>query len=281
MLNTMIGSGIASISWMLVDLLLTGRPSIVGIMNGCIPPLPHLTSPHPGAVAGLVTITPCAGFVSQTGAFVIGVVGGVGVSRGVLIKDILQFDDALDAFGVHAIGGLLGSLLVGLFAKEEIGGVNGAFYGHPKQFGLQLFAVVVSAGWACVGTFLVMTFVDLLVGLRVSVKKEGNMDRSQHGSTMYSQITEVPKNKKAAEEERKKMTLMRRLKGTSGNDEVLDASDGREMKERRIAKMITEEQKDHAAAGEEDEGFLEEVSLESNGHAGAVAVQAREAEETL
>jgi hypothetical protein len=244
-------------------------------------------------VAGLVTITPCAGFVSQTGAFVIGVVGGVCVSRGVLIKDILQFDDALDAFGVHAIGGVLGSLMVGLFAKEEIGGVNGAFYGNGRQFGLQLYAVTVSAGWACVGTFLVMSFVDLLVGLRVSATKEGNMDRSQHGASMYSQITDVPKNKKAAEEERKKVTLMRRLKGTtSGNDEVLDATDGREMKERRIAKMITAEDKDEAsgeryttngkatAAPGEDQGFLEDVSLEENGHNGAVT-QSREAEQAL
>jgi ammonium transporter, Amt family len=132
-----------------------------------------------GAIAGLVAITPAAGFVSQSGAFVIGVVGGVAVSRGVLIKDIFEFDDALDAFGVHAIAGLIGSLMVGLFAKEEIGGANGAFYGHPKQLGLQFYGVVVTAGWACVGTWLVMTFVDVCVGLRVSPSKEDNLDRSQ------------------------------------------------------------------------------------------------------
>lgn len=178
-----------------------------------------------GAVAGLVAITPAAGFVSQTGAFIIGVVSGAAVSRGVLIKDILHFDDALDAFGVHAIGGVIGSFMVGLFAKEEVGGVNGAFYGHPRQLGLQVYAIVVTVGWAVVGTWGVMTFVDNLVGLRVRKSKEGNLDQSQHGSTMYSRLAAVPERKKEAEEERKKTWIRKIRERNASKDAALDDVD--------------------------------------------------------
>jgi hypothetical protein len=223
----------------------------------------------------LVAITPAAGFVSQTGAFIIGAVGGVAVSRGVLIKDIFKFDDALDAFGVHAIAGLLGSLMVGLFAKEEIGGVNGAFYGHPKQLGLQVYGVVVTAGWACFGTWLVMTFVDVFIGLRVSASKEGNMDRSQHGSTMYSQISSVPDRKQKLEDEKKgqKKTIVRRFKERNqANDTALDVIEDREVRQKRIPNMIemSEERKETNGTakpnpqGGEELSSLEEITLDND-----------------
>lgn len=184
----------------------------------------------------MVAITPGAGFVNQTGAFIIGIVGGAAVSRGVLIKDILHFDDALDAFGVHAIAGVLGSLMVGLFAKEEIGGVNGAFYGHPRQLGLQVYAIVFTIGWAVVGTWGVMTFLDNLVGLRVSKSKEGNLDQSQHGSTMYSRLAAVPERKKEAEEERKQTWLRRLKERNAAKDTVLDDVD-QDLDATRAAKL--------------------------------------------
>lgn len=239
-----------------------------------------------------MAITPAAGCVSQTGAFVIGVVGGIGVSRGVLIKDIFKFDDALDAFGVHAIAGLIGSFMVGLFAKEEIGGANGAFYGHPKQLGLQVYGIVVTIGWSCFGTWLVMTFVDLLIGLRVSASKEGNMDRSQHGSTMYSQISSVPDRKQKLEDEKKgqKKTIVRRLRERKqANDADLDVIEDREVRPKRIPNMIgqvemNEEHKEtngkrkQNPSGGEELGSLEEIVLEDDHKEASGALQSQEAE---
>ena len=203
-----------------------------------------------GALAGLIAITPAAGFVPISGAFVIGIVGGVGVSRGVLIKEIFGFDDALDAFGVHAIGGLIGSIFVGLFAKQEVGGVNGAFYGYPKQLGLQIYAIVVTACWASFATWCIMHFVDFFIGLRVSQVKEGvGLDRSLHGSTMYSQITNVPQRKKDAEENRK-MTVIRRLRERSAaNEAALDIVEERVIRQPKESKnrdveMIGDNKKD-------------------------------------
>eukprot|EP00604_Paraphysomonas_vestita_P003754 CAMPEP_0174822948 /NCGR_PEP_ID=MMETSP1107-20130205/20104_1 /TAXON_ID=36770 /ORGANISM="Paraphysomonas vestita, Strain GFlagA" /LENGTH=304 /DNA_ID=CAMNT_0016043575 /DNA_START=913 /DNA_END=1827 /DNA_ORIENTATION=+ len=217
----MIASGVASITWMMVDLLFTGRPSIIGIMNG--------------AIAGLVTITPAAGYVPISGAFVIGLIGGFGVSRGVLVKEIFGFDDALDAFGVHAIGGVIGSFMVGLFAKEEIGGHNGAFYGDPKQLGLQVYSIVVTAGWASVGTGIIMYIIDKLIGLRVSAKTEKiGLDRSLHGSQMYSQITDVSDRRKDVEETRK-MTVLRRIREMrAAQDNALDAMEERVVRVRGV-----------------------------------------------
>ena len=141
-----------------------------------------------------MAITPAAGFVNTTGAFVIGVVGGLGCSQGVKIKDYFNFDDALDAFGIHGIAGIIGGLLLGCLATESIGGHNGLFYGDEKQLGHQVVGIAVTIAWSSIGTALIMLGVDFVLGLRVSATKEViGLDRSQHASTMYSQLTIVPK----------------------------------------------------------------------------------------
>jgi ammonium transporter, Amt family len=141
-----------------------------------------------GFLAGLIGITPAAGFVSPSGAFVIGIVTGASCFAGVKIKNSFDIDDSLDAFGIHAIGGIVGGLLTGLLANSAIGGEDGAFHGSGRQLGIQIYGIVVSAGWSVVGTALVMLFVDQLIGLRVSKQSElVGLDRAEHDTTMTSQ----------------------------------------------------------------------------------------------
>lgn len=210
MLTTAISSGVASTSWMLTDIILTGRPSIPGIMNG--------------ALAGLIAVTPACGYIDYTGAFVIGVVSGVVVSRGVLLKDYFGFDDALDAFGVHGIGGVIGALLTGLFAKEEIGGYNGAFYGNGEQFGIQVYSIVVTIGYSVVMTWLILQFVDIFIGLRVREDKQDMRDATDLGEQGYGQKISTGPEKKPAKKEITQKTVVKYLFGyiAAANDAALD-----------------------------------------------------------
>eukprot|EP00602_Paraphysomonas_sp_CaronLab_P010869 CAMPEP_0185029722 /NCGR_PEP_ID=MMETSP1103-20130426/16197_1 /TAXON_ID=36769 /ORGANISM="Paraphysomonas bandaiensis, Strain Caron Lab Isolate" /LENGTH=486 /DNA_ID=CAMNT_0027564567 /DNA_START=109 /DNA_END=1569 /DNA_ORIENTATION=- len=184
MLNTQIASGVASVTWMFHDIFVLGKPTVEGIMNGCI--------------AGLVAITPAAGFVNPTGAFVIGVVGGIACAKGVRIKDYFDFDDALDAFGIHAIGGVVGGLMLGLLATSSVNGEDGAFYGdNGKQLSLQLYGIVITIVWSIIGTGGIMLLVDKTLGLRVSPQSElAGLDRTEHGSTLDAQMVNVPKRRK-------------------------------------------------------------------------------------
>jgi hypothetical protein len=202
-------SSLASLTWMSLDLLFTGKPSVVGIING--------------SLAGLVAITPAAGYVNPTGAFIIGVAGGIACSQGVKIKNYFNFDDALDAFGIHAVGGVVGGLLVGCLAMESIGEVRGLFYGNPKQLGLQLYGMSVTIAWSVIGTGIIMLTVDMVFGLRVSASKELiGLDRTQHASTMYSQITNAPQravpDKRVRGRSHVLTHLYRRLWGLRGLD---------------------------------------------------------------
>jgi ammonium transporter, Amt family len=135
----------------------------------------------------LVGITPAAGFVTPSGAFVIGIVSGISCCYGVKIKNIFDFDDSLDAFGIHAIGGIMGGLLTGLLANSVVDGEDGAFHGSGRQFGIQIYGIVVSAGWSVFGTALVMLLVDKTLGLRVPPRTEYRMDELLHGSTLTNQ----------------------------------------------------------------------------------------------
>eukprot|EP00604_Paraphysomonas_vestita_P004468 CAMPEP_0174825404 /NCGR_PEP_ID=MMETSP1107-20130205/42712_1 /TAXON_ID=36770 /ORGANISM="Paraphysomonas vestita, Strain GFlagA" /LENGTH=352 /DNA_ID=CAMNT_0016056959 /DNA_START=734 /DNA_END=1792 /DNA_ORIENTATION=+ len=157
MINTLISSALASLSWMTCDILRTGKPTLDGVMNGFI--------------AGLVGITPAAGFVTPSGSFVIGIITGGVCCFGVKIKDIFDFDDSLDAFGIHAIAGVVGGILTGLLASEQTRNKL-HLHGVGYQFGLQLLGIVATATWAAIGTFLVMYLVDKTFGLRVDKNTE-------------------------------------------------------------------------------------------------------------
>jgi len=143
-----------------------------------------------GAVAGLVAITPASGFVSVIDAIWIGV--GVSVFCYIavaFIKTKLGYDDTLDAFGVHGIGGIWGALATGLWANKEINsaGANGLFYGNPGLFWIQVKAVLITAVYSFVVTFILLKLVDAIFGLRVSVQDERlGLDLTQHRESAYT-----------------------------------------------------------------------------------------------
>jgi Amt family ammonium transporter len=138
-------------------------------------------------VAGLVAITPCAGFVTPMGAMVIGLVVSVACYAAIMMKAKLGYDDSLDVFGVHGVGGMFGALAVGLFAKAGItGDVNGLFYGNPKLVATQALSVVAAFAYSFVATFILLKVVDALLGLRVSTEEEEvGLDLTQHGERGY------------------------------------------------------------------------------------------------
>ncbi len=165
----------AMLAWIAVEWLRTGKPTLMGACAG--------------AVCGLVAITPAAGFVGPMGAIAIGVGGGVlCYFAASLLKNRFGYDDALDAFGGHGIGGTWGALATGIFAQVAInsGGANGLLYGHPRQLLLQ--AIGVGAAWAfsAAGTFVVYKIVDWLVGCRVTPEQEQEgLDAALHGEDAY------------------------------------------------------------------------------------------------
>ena len=173
-LTTNTAAAMAALAWMTMSWWHKGQPSVLGAAAG--------------AVAGLVAITPAAGFVSVSAALVIGLLAGVVCYLAVQLKPRLRVDDALDVFGVHGVGGILGALATGVFASVAINpaGANGLIYGNPHQLLIQALAVVVSAGYSAVGTFVILKVVDLTIGLRVDEAEElAGLDHSQHGELAY------------------------------------------------------------------------------------------------
>ena len=175
-LNTQIATATAAFSWILVEYFIKKQPTVLGMLNG--------------AIAGLVSITPSAGYVDPTGSFFIGLISGPVCYYGITLKKLLGFDDALDAFGLHGIAGVYGSFMTGLFATNF--GTSGAFYGNGRQLGLQLYGITVSAGWSAFMTTILLIIVDKSVGLRVSVDTEkSGLDRSSHGEGLYAERSKL------------------------------------------------------------------------------------------
>ena len=173
MLNTQIATAMAALTWMSTEWIIRKQPSVLGILSG--------------AVAGLVAITPACGFVDQTGGFFIGFFAGPVCYFGAQLKRHLGFDDALDAFGVHAVGGMLGGLMIGFFATDQwTGKLKGVFYGGGgKQLSYQVYGIVVTAAWSAVVSYLLLIFVDKTMGLRVTEdEEEAGLDSSLHGETI-------------------------------------------------------------------------------------------------
>ena len=170
MLVTQIAAATAGVAWMLAEWF-TGekKPSLLGMCSG--------------AVAGLVAITPAAGFVTPSAAFVIGlIVGIVCFLACAKLKSALGYDDALDVFGIHAIGGALGAILTGVFAAKSIGGTAGLLEGNAEQLKLQLIGVVVTIIFTTVVTYIILKIVNLITPLRASDAHERDgLDLSHHG----------------------------------------------------------------------------------------------------
>ncbi len=173
MATTQIATGAAALAWMFAEWMARGKPSVLGMVSG--------------AVAGLVAITPASGFVDPTGAFVIGIAGGaVCFGTATYMKNFFGYDDSLDAFGVHAIGGALGAVLTGVFAVKAIGGTAGALEGNTYQIVKQLIDVGAVLLYDAVVTYIILKVVDVIVGLRVSEEEEvEGLDLSQHGEQVY------------------------------------------------------------------------------------------------
>jgi Amt family ammonium transporter len=172
MLVTQIATAVAAFTWMLVEWALRGKPTVIGICSG--------------AVAGLVAITPASGLVGPIGAFAIGVAAGVFCYWGCTgLKHMFGYDDALDCFGVHAVGGIVGALLTGVFAVEALGGTAGLLEGNFQQFINQCIGVGIVIGYCAVASLIILTVVRIFVGLRVSedTEREG-LDLALHGETV-------------------------------------------------------------------------------------------------
>ncbi|OHC72527.1 MAG: ammonia channel protein [Rhodospirillales bacterium RIFCSPLOWO2_01_FULL_65_14] len=169
---TQIATAMAALSWMFVEWAFRGKPSVLGIVSG--------------AVAGLVAITPASGFVGPVGALVIGFAAGVACYwAAVVLKPAMGYDDSLDAFGVHAIGGVVGALLTGVFAVEAIGGAKGLLEGNAGQVLIQLEGIVGTIVYCAVGTFIILKIIGAIMGLRVDEETEiGGLDYNLHGETV-------------------------------------------------------------------------------------------------
>jgi len=169
---TQIATAVAALTWMFVEWAARGKPTVVGICTG--------------AVAGLVAITPASGFVGPAGSMAIGVAAGVCCYWGaVSLKHMLGYDDALDAFGVHAVGGAAGAILTGVFAIEQYGGTPGLIEGNAGQVINQLIGVGIIVVYDVVASLIILKLVDLVVGLRVDVEVERDgLDLALHGETV-------------------------------------------------------------------------------------------------
>ncbi len=176
-INTVLATAAATLAWSAGEALHKGKASMLGAASG--------------AVAGLVAVTPAAGFVGPMGALVIGALAGLVCLWGVSgLKRLLRADDAFDVFGVHGVGGVLGAILTGVFAAPVLGGTGGvdpASFSLGAQVWIQIKSVLFTVVWSGVVSFIAYKLVDVLIGLRVSEEQERQgLDISSHGETAYS-----------------------------------------------------------------------------------------------
>lgn len=171
---THIAAAMAALTWMTASWIRHKQPSVLGAAAG--------------AVAGLVGITPAAGFVTPTSALIIGFLAGLGCFLAVELVVRGRVDDALDVFGVHGVGGIIGAIATGIFATKTVNefGNDGLLYGNPGQVVTQIIAVVVVAAYAAAVTWILLKVIDAVVGIRVSPDEEAKgLDSSQHGEVAY------------------------------------------------------------------------------------------------
>jgi Amt family ammonium transporter len=169
MLVTQIATATAGLAWMFAEWGFGKKPSLLGILSG--------------AIAGLVAITPAAGFVGPVGAFFIGLVAGIVCYwASTKLKNKLGYDDSLDVFGIHGVGGTVGAILTGIFAKEAIGGAAGLLEGNTGQLWLQFIGVSFTIVYTGVLTYVILKIVNLITPLRATLEEETQgLDLNQHG----------------------------------------------------------------------------------------------------
>ena len=172
---THIAGATGALSWAVVEWFYKGKPTTLGAASG--------------AVAGLATITPAAGFVEPWAALLIGLMAGIFCYSGVVAKNKFGYDDSLDVVGIHGVGGTLGALAIGFFATKAVneGGNNGLLFGNVELLGVQALAVIVTWVYAFGMTFILLKVLDWTVGLRLSEEEEDSgLDLSQHSEKGYN-----------------------------------------------------------------------------------------------
>ena len=173
--TTQVAAGAAALSWVIAEWMVQGKPTTLGAASG--------------AVAGLVAVTPAAGFVSPVSAIIIGLAAGVICYLAVLLKGKLGYDDALDVVAVHGFGGLWGALATGLFASTvwNPGGADGLFFGNPKLFAVQAYGAFATIIYSLIVTFIILKVIDAIVGLRVDTDSElRGLDLTEHSEAGYT-----------------------------------------------------------------------------------------------
>lgn len=169
---TQIATAAAALAWMFAEWWTHDKPSVLGIVSG--------------AVAGLVAITPASGFVDPVGALILGAVAGVGCFvASTSMKRKFGYDDSLDVFGIHGVGGIIGALLTGVFAREAIGGTSGLIEGNFGQVFIQAYGILATIAWCAIASYVILRVIDTTMGLRVErdVEIEG-LDVNLHGEVV-------------------------------------------------------------------------------------------------
>lgn len=170
--NSDVAASAAMVSWLILSWVVDGRPSMVGALTGVL--------------AGLVAITPAAGYVEPWAAFLIGIIAALVCFYAVKFRIWMQWDDALDVWGVHGMGGVTGSILTGVFAVSGIGGFSGLIEGNAAQFWANIWGTLFSVIFAFVGTYIILKFIGSFMNLSVSEKEqEDGLDRALHGEEAY------------------------------------------------------------------------------------------------
>jgi Amt family ammonium transporter len=169
---TQIATATAALAWMFVEWALRGKPSVLGIISG--------------AIAGLVAITPASGFVAPMGALAIGAAAGIVCYwASTWLKKTCGYDDSLDVFGIHGIGGIVGAVLTGVFAAEAIGGTKGLLEGNPGQVLTQLWGIAATVVYCAIASAIILKVIDAVIGIRVEAETERDgLDLTLHGETV-------------------------------------------------------------------------------------------------
>lgn len=170
--NSDIAASVAMVTWLLLSWIIDKRPSMVGALTGVL--------------AGLVAITPAAGYVEPWAALIIGIIAAIACFSAVKFRMKMQWDDALDVWGCHGVGGIVGSVLTGVFASAKIGGFSGLIEGNTTQFLSNIYGTLIAMAFAFIGTYIILKIVGIFMKLRVELhEEEASLDRALHGEEAY------------------------------------------------------------------------------------------------
>ncbi len=170
--NTDIAASMAMVTWLLLSWFIDKRPSMVGALTG--------------AVAGLVAITPSAGYVTPMSALIIGIIAAIACFFAMKFRVYMEWDDALDVWGCHGVGGIVGSVLTGVFASEAMGGFSGLIEGNSEQFLANVYGTVIAAAFAFFATYAILSVLTMLMNVNVTLKEEEeSLDRALHSEEAY------------------------------------------------------------------------------------------------